>query len=529
MLVNTKLLRLKSKSSKRIPNSGQRLKLQPRRSNLKVIQKRFYHVDSTLIEIVSLASTVVTTAVVCAWFRYKISDPDQYIIWTGLGIDDMSISKKGFHWPFTKFKMMSMAPRVYDFNLNAMTIEKIAFILPGVFTIGPKNDINELVKYARTVENNDITKIVLGILEGEVRLSSSRMSIEEIFNDRSAFRKTIIDQVQMELDKVGMYIYNANIKELQDTKESTYFDNRSQGVRSRVENIALVDKAEAEKSGQIGLSEAKKQKDIGTKQNDATTRETTSKLEYSAINAENEQKQLTLKSNANLNIVNAEMQQKTEMARIESQYNSQLVETARLRELEIEKQKTKLEALRATELVKTKILAEQVIAEAEGFAAAKRLRTDALLYEQAKKSEGEYLELQSQAKGLKELSTSLGEDNDALLKYLMITRGVYKDMAESSAKAINNLKPDIRVTTWNTPSDKNSNASGTTPGFTDTISGIIKSLPPMFSMINEQMNNGFGANKNQTNSQNDKHSTSHTDEYSQNSNNKHKNLIKFQD
>jgi hypothetical protein len=32
----------------------------------------------------------------------QVSAPDQYLIRTGLGITDISVSKQGFHWPFQR-------------------------------------------------------------------------------------------------------------------------------------------------------------------------------------------------------------------------------------------------------------------------------------------------------------------------------------------------------------------------------------------------------------------------------------------
>lgn len=61
------------------------------------------------------------------------------------------------------------------------------------------------------------------MLEGEVRILSAQLTVEQIFNDRKAFKETIITNVQEELELFGLQIYNANIKELQDSPGSEYF------------------------------------------------------------------------------------------------------------------------------------------------------------------------------------------------------------------------------------------------------------------------------------------------------------------
>jgi flotillin len=41
--------------------------------------------------------------------------------------------------------------------------------------------------------------------------------MEELFKERRIFRDKVINSVQSELDQFGLKIYNANVKELQDT------------------------------------------------------------------------------------------------------------------------------------------------------------------------------------------------------------------------------------------------------------------------------------------------------------------------
>ena len=89
-----------------------------------------------------------------------------------------------------------------------MTVEKLQFSLPAVFTIGPENEIRALRKYAlllsRSSNGSDFHKnsdvidparkdhvqdIVKGIIEGETRVIVSSMSMEEIFKERQVFKE----------------------------------------------------------------------------------------------------------------------------------------------------------------------------------------------------------------------------------------------------------------------------------------------------------------------------------------------------
>lgn len=102
-----------------------------------------------------------------------------------------------------------------------MTIEKLQFALPAVFTIGPDNNIEALKKYALLLsgeadgveadktlttrtKGNHVQDIVKGIIEGETRVIVSSMTMEEIFKERQIFKQHVIDNVQKELDQFGL-------------------------------------------------------------------------------------------------------------------------------------------------------------------------------------------------------------------------------------------------------------------------------------------------------------------------------------
>ena len=44
------------------------------------------------------------------------------------------------------------------------------------------------------------------------------MCMEEIFKGTKTFKKEVFDKVQLELNKFGLLIYNANIKQLVDVE-----------------------------------------------------------------------------------------------------------------------------------------------------------------------------------------------------------------------------------------------------------------------------------------------------------------------
>ncbi len=143
---------------------------------------------------------------------YKISAPDEYLAITGMGIQNVKITKAAWVWPLQRCTRFSVQPQDYAMDLLAMTKEKLQFALPVVFTVGP--DVNArganthspggeeegdaaredrgdaLMKYAMLLAQSDrnannveksrhVANIVKGIIEGETRVLVSSMTMEE--------------------------------------------------------------------------------------------------------------------------------------------------------------------------------------------------------------------------------------------------------------------------------------------------------------------------------------------------------------
>lgn len=406
--------------------------------------------------------------------RYKISQPNQYICKTGLGINDVKIVKQGFIYPFQAYKYIQMDPINYSFELHAMSSEKMEFVLPGVFTIGPKDGIVSIEKYSKLLSmSNNVEFLIKGILEGETRIQSAQMTIEEIFSDRKAFKEILIKQVQDELDQFGLFIYNANIKELQDAVGSEYFEFIRQKKRSEAENISKVNIAEANKNG-----------NIGAKEREAETRQQVANYEAQTILSENNRQIEVAKSNADLEVVRAQMKQQMEIANIEAK-NASLSKDAEL-QLSVERIRvaTETEKLRASDLSQANVRAEIEAKNAEGKARAIEIEAQAranalemeataLLFAKEKEATGALAMYNSQAEGMRNMVSSFGGNTDAFIKYTMLDKDVYEKLARANADAVRGLNP--KITTWNTGNSTS-----------NPIADIMKNLPPLVSTIYDQ-------------------------------------------
>lgn len=469
---------------------------------------------------------------------YRIAAPDEYLAITGMGIKNVHITKTAWVLPFQRCKRFSVQPHDYGMNLQAMTKEKLQFLLPVVFTIGP--DVNArganskgapkhatassagshpanladeedrgdaLMKFAmlladsdnnkKSVDKHGLEQIVKGIIEGETRVLVSSMTMEEIFTEREEFKRRIFRNIQVELDQFGLKIYNANVKELKDAIGSTYFQSLSQKAHEGATNQARIDVADAQLKGNVGEAE----------------RHGRQEQEIAKINAETAVKKTErdaerARAEAKLKTQEADLNRDVELSRIEAARATQSKDEDLKKQVEVKRAAAELERLRATDLVKAQIKREsqQQAADAKAYeitvdakanfekttqatdAAAYRTKTDAEAYSQAavKKAEARLQETLKEAEGTMAMAEAYARMSQAfggpagLLQFMMIEKGTYVELARANAEAIRGLQPKISV--WNTGAA----GEGAGQDSTSTMRNVYQMLPPLMTTINEQ-------------------------------------------
>nr|GEV63415.1 flotillin-like protein 3 [Tanacetum cinerariifolium] len=134
-----------------------------------------------------------------------------------------------------------------------MSADKLPFILPVEFVIGPRtNDKECLYKYAKLTscqeKDTNITHIhelVNGTIKGQTRVLAASITMEEISRGTKKFKKEVFDKVQLELCQFGLLIYNASIKELVDVPGQEYFSYLGLKTQMEAANEAKKDVYEA--------------------------------------------------------------------------------------------------------------------------------------------------------------------------------------------------------------------------------------------------------------------------------------------
>ncbi|KAI4089380.1 MAG: hypothetical protein L6R37_008045 [Teloschistes peruensis] len=456
---------------------------------------------------------------------YQVSDANSYLVITGGGIHDIKIVKKAWILPWQKCSKITISPFDFEITLQAMTIEKLNFSLPAVFTIGPDDTLESLTKYAKILTGSTgthaahaatspgrdhVQQIVKGIIEGETRVIVSGMTMEEIFKERQVFKTAVIKNVQSELNQFGLRIYNANVKELQDSNGSEYFKSLSRKAHEGASNQAKVDVANAKMLGNIGEAEK-----IGR------TRQEVSKIDAQTAVLETQRKSEKAQADAQLATTQIKLDMGINLARIQAERQADARDSELQRDVELQRAQTELERRRATDLVHAKIERESAQQKADAKYYAESKNADGLLYKQqqdanarynatvkdtdayvyrqqqeakidyfraTQQAEAAFIAKQKEAAGMMEMAkayermASVLGGPQGLLQYMMLQDNTYEKLALANAKAINGLQP--KITVWNTGDNASSSAAGNDAAA--PIRNILQSLPPLLSTINDQ-------------------------------------------
>ncbi len=440
--------------------------------------------------------TLTAGAVVAS--TYRSVPPNKYMAKTGPFVKGVHVSRNTFQLPFQKINTISMEPINYHFLGSNMSKELVPFKLPLTFTVSPKHpekNLEGFIRYATRLgdmDNNGVKNIIGGIVNGETRGFVGKMTIQEIFNDKDAFKKHVVDRVQQDLDQFGIEIHNANIEEMHDAEGNCYFENLK---RKALEN--------ANSNARIEVSEARKEGDIGEKQREVITRKEKSVLEADAKETETTQNQKMSDYSKDLAITNTTNEQLIELAKIEAHKTTEMKRIEVESELNKRKQEQELERLRTEQIVHATAEAEAQIKKAEADASATKIKAEAQFYAKSKEADGLKAVLEASAMGLGKIYDISQANPELASFYLALEKGIFNHdglfsvIADKQAMAIKGLEPKINI--WSTGQNSNS--------YSDVITDLAKSVPPIIDAIQQQTNiklpnffaNDADKNENQTN------------------------------
>jgi len=438
---------------------------------------------ATLVLIgIALFVAVVLGTVYVATSRYKLAPANKILV--VYGNTKGAGAAKCYHgggkivWPLVQnYAFLDLKPMTININLeHALSLQNIRINVPSTFTIGVSTEPSVMQNAAVRLLNlgqTEIEDMAKEIIFGQLRLTVASLTIEEINNDREAFLGMVVNNVDAELHKIGLYLINVNITDITD--EADYI--KSIGAKAAAEAIASADvaRANATRQGAVGQAVADRDREIevaknqaqsdkGQKEAEADRRVFVQQQESKAVEGENLSRAEIARYNADLAEKEAEAHKRSEVAKRNAQ-------------VEIEKAQYEFEGqrLRAEEIAREEISKQQIEIAAEAEAERQRRiargHADATLAAYNAEAEGQRAVLEAKAEGYAKLVKSAGGDAKAAATLLMVEK--IEELVARQTEAIANLKID-KITVWD--SGNNSEGGGSTSNF---VSSLMQSLPPV--------------------------------------------------
>ncbi|MGH7132073.1 MAG: flotillin family protein [Phycisphaerales bacterium] len=426
------------------------------------------------------------------------------------------------------YSYLSLDPIAIEIPLEgALSQNNIRVNVPSTFTVGISTDAVLMNNAAERLLNLPIQAIreqAQDIILGQLRLVIATLTIEEINRDREKFMMEINENVEQEINKIGLELINVNIRDITD--ESGYIE--AIGKRAAAEAIqrAKVEVAQQERDGATGESIATRERTLnvtreqtaaiqGQKEMEQKQRVRVSALEADAVKGEAEAKREREIAIAQRNAETvaatkqAEQEQRVKVAQAEAMATTgentsraQIAESnAKFAEIQAESRRRSqvaaanaeqaiLTAQREQELARLgkEHLAGQEVekkrieiaadAEAEKRRREAQGEADAVLFKYEAEAAGTRKVMEAKAEGYRKLIEACGSDPAVGPTLLLIEQ--LPHLVEAQVKAIQGLKID-KITVWDSgvtgPDGRNATA-----GF---LSGLIGSLPRLHELANQ--------------------------------------------
>ncbi|MBX2957330.1 MAG: flotillin family protein [Cyclobacteriaceae bacterium] len=467
-----------------------------------------------VLPIATLAVLFVFVVLVTFFRRYKRCPSDRILVVYGkVGGGSARCIHGGasFIWPvFQDYAFMDLTPISIEVNLtNALSKQNIRVDVPSRFTVGISTETGIMENAAERLlglQRQDIHALAHDIIVGQMRLVVAMMDIEEINTNREQFLSNVSHNVEAELKKIGLKLINVNFTDIRD--ESGYIEALGKEAAAKAINEAKIRVADQERLGDIGKTEAEKERDIkvsemirdrdtqvavtvkdkevliaGAKRDEAIgkveaerdTRIKSAEANALAVKGENQSKIAVANSDAERREREAEAlrkaiaSEKVQSAKAleEAYVAEQLAEKARA---ERERASQNANIVVAAEIQKQKAIIEAQ-AEAEKVRERAKGEADAIFLKREAEARGIFEILTKQADGLKQIVSAAG--NSSKDAAMLIIADKLPELVRLQTEAIKNIQID-KVTVWDGGHSKDGKTS--TANF---ISGMYQSVPPL--------------------------------------------------
>lgn len=462
--------------------------------------------------------TIVLASVLCAVIaffvmRYKRCPSNKILVIygrTGSGAAKCVHGGAAFIWPvFQSYEWLNLEPFVVPIDLDsALSQENIRVSVPTTVTAAISTEPGIMQNAAIRLLGqglSDVQKQAQDIILGQMRAVIATMEIEEINRDRQAFMEKVNEAVSVELEKIGLSVINVNIKDIED--ESGYIQALGRKAAAEAVNQAMIDVAEQEKLGKIGVAqrerdqrravagadaeavvgEAEAERDrrkavaaanslaaVGETEAERDRRQKTALLDAEAVETETEANSRKASYNAGQRVAEEEARSKGQVAAMEADGRIRVSQEEAQRAAEEaralrEESRLKAEVVVPAEAERRKIVVEAA-AEREKNVLIAKGDAEAILARMKAEAEGVQATLDAKAEGYRALVDACSSDPSLTAALLLIER--FTDLAQIQTEAVRNL-PLEKVIVWD---------SGGDGGLSDLGKKFMGVVPPIHEL-----------------------------------------------
>ncbi|WP_085991456.1 flotillin family protein [Oceanobacillus senegalensis] len=374
----------------------------------------------------------------------------------------------------TAFQLKIATPTVY-------TLQGVPIVGEAVAMIKVADSLEGIAKYAEQFlgrNQKEIEDDISEVLGSNLRAILSKMTVEQINNDREGFNDQVRKIAQKQLDDMGFKITSLGLTDLKDVEGSDYLINLGRPRTAEVRKAAEIAEATNERETkvhvaqmneevkreeydrEIAIAESRKEKEIQEAQNKAETEREKAKTE-AAYALEKAEREIEVEKER-LKIVS---QKKEEELRL------QLLE--RERQVKLEEEEVKVKKAKA---------------EADYYERVKAAEAEAEAREKAGKAEAEVIRTKSLAEieAIEKRAEALNQNKEVMMTEMLIK--MLPEFAKAVSEPLSNVD-SIRILDGGNGKGVN-NLSNSVTG---TMASLQESLSQMTGIdLNELLENISG-------------------------------------
>lgn len=396
-----------------------------------------------------------------------------------------------FVWPLIQdFAYLDLEPFVVPIDLkNALSQENIRVTVPTSVTAAISNTKGVMQNAAVRLlglSRQEIEDQAQDIILGQMRAVIATMLIEEINRDRQAFLAKVNEAVSGELEKIGLYLINVNIRDIED--ESGYIVALGRRAAAEAINQALIDVAEQEKLGQTGVAIRERDKrvavaaataeaEIGEASADRDRRSKRAGLDAEAALGETEARAKKASYEANQHVAEQEARNRSESAAREADGAIRVAQELAEKKAEDARAEREAARLRASVIVPAEADKEKVLIAADAS------KEQSIRIAQGE-AEARLAKMKAEGAGVQAILAGKAQGYDALVSacqtasqaasLLLIEK--LQEIAGIQAQAIQDL-PIEKVIVWD--------GGGKDGGLSGLGGRLMGALPPMHELAKQ--------------------------------------------